>query len=247
MGKNLIQQARGKGGPTYRAPSFRYKGRAAHRPLTGQGVSYQGTILDIIHCAGHSTPLVAVRFEDGELSLGLAPEGMRVGDAVMYGPGVPIEAGNTTTLGDLPEGTFVTNVEGVPGDGGKFARAGGVFARVLSKTGDHVLVRLPSKKTREFSAACRATIGVLAGGGRIEKPLLKAGTAYFKMKAKNKLWPKIGGSAQNAVDHPFGNKRTLRKSKARPVGRNAPPGRKVGMIAARRTGRKTGRSKTTGL
>jgi large subunit ribosomal protein L2 len=79
---------------------------------------------------------------------------------------------------------------------------------------------------------------VVAGGGRTEKPFMRAGTRFFKMKAKNKLWPKIGGSAQNAVDHPFGNKRTSRKSKARPMSRNAPPGRKVGMIAARRTGRK---------
>ncbi len=243
MGKNLIQQARGKGSPTYRAPSFRYKGRAAHRALADQNAVYEGTVLDIIHCAGHSSPLVAVRFEDGELSLCLAPEGMRVGDTVMYGPDVPVESGNTTTLGALPEGTFVTNVESVPGDGGKFARAGGVFARVMSKKGSRILVRLPSKKLREFSTACRATIGVLAGGGRTEKPLLKAGAKYYKMKAKNKLWPKVGGSAQNAVDHPFGNKRTSRKSKARPTSRNAPPGRKVGMIAARRTGRKTGRSK----
>ncbi len=243
MGKNLIQQARGKGGPTYRAPSFRYKGRAAHRALDDQNMAHEGTILDIIHCAGHSSPLVAVRFDDGELSLGLAPEGMRVGDTVRYGSDVPIEPGNTTTLGYLPEGTFVANIESMPGDGGKFARAGGVFARVMSKKDNRVLVRLPSKKTREFSAACRATIGVLAGGGRTEKPFLRAGTKYYKMKARNKLWPKMSGSAQNAVDHPFGNKRTSRKSKARPVGRNAPPGRKVGMIAARRTGRKTGRSK----
>ena len=70
------------------------------------------------------------------------------------------------------------------------------------------------------------------------KPLLKAGNAYYKMKAKNKLWPRSSASAMNAVDHPFGNKRTSRKSKARPISKNAPPGRKVGTVAARRTGRK---------
>ena len=59
------------------------------------------------------------------------------------------------------------------------------------------------------------------------------------MKAKNKLWPIMSGSAQNAVDHPFGNKRTSRKSKAKPAPHNAPPGRNVGMIRPRRTGRKT--------
>jgi len=58
------------------------------------------------------------------------------------------------------------------------------------------------------------------------------------MRTTNKLYPIMGGAVQNAVDHPFGNKRSSRKSKSRPVSRNAPPGRKVGMIAARRSGRK---------
>ena len=98
---------------------------------------------------------------------------------------------------------------------------------------------MPSKKQKQFNPRCRATIGVVAGSGRVEKPFLKAGTKFFKMKAKNKLWPKTSGGAMNAVDHPFGNKRTSRKSKARPAPRDAPPGRKVGMIRPRRTGRKT--------
>ena len=61
---------------------------------------------------------------------------------------------------------------------------------------------------------------------------------FFKMKAKNHLYPRTASCAMNAVDHPFGNKRSSRKSKARVAPKNAPPGRKVGMIRARRTGRK---------
>ena len=126
----------------------------------------------------------------------------------------------------------------MPGDGGKFVRSSGTFARVLTKTKDSIVIELPSKKQRSFSPECRACVGMVAGGGRLDKPLLKAGVDYYKMKAKNKLWPSISGSAQNAVDHPFGNSRSSRKSKARPVPRNAPPGRKVGMLRPRRTGRK---------
>ena len=81
-------------------------------------------------------------------------------------------------------------------------------------------------------------IGVVAGGGRVEKPFLKAGKKFFAMKAKNKYWPKVSASAMNAVAHPFGNKRTLRKSKAKPAPKNAPPGRLVGAIRPRRTGRR---------
>ena len=93
--------------------------------------------------------------------------------------------------------------------------------------GNGVVVQLPSKKKKTFHPDCRASIGIIAAGGKKEKPFLKAGKRFFAMKAKNKLWPKMSGSAQNAVDHPFGNKRSSRKSKARPAPRNAPPGRKL--------------------
>jgi len=141
-------------------------------------------------------------------------------------------------LKNVPEGALIFNIESQPGDGGKFVRSSGSFAKVLTKTSKFVIVQFPSKKQKKFNPNCRVCIGNIAGGGRVEKPILKAGIKYFKMKAKNKLWPKVSGGAQNAVDHPFGNARSSRKSKARPAPRNAPPGRKVGMIAARRTGKK---------
>jgi large subunit ribosomal protein L2 len=236
MGKNLIQQARGKGGPTYRAPSFRYKGEAKHTSMNSQIL--EGEITEFVHCAGHSAPLARIEYNNGESSLTIAAEGLRVGQKVQSGPAAALEIGNTAQLSDLPEGTLIYNIEGSPGDGGKFVRASGTFARIVGKVRDQVVVLLPSKKKKTFCPTCRASIGIVAGGGRPEKPIMKAGVAFYKNKAKNKLWPIIGGSSQNAVDHPFGNKRTLRKSKARPIARNAPPGRKVGMIAARRTGRK---------
>jgi len=236
MGKNLIQQARGKGGPTYRAPSFRYKGEAKHNRSAGEQL--EGEVQEFVHCQGHSAPLVQVRFNNGETCLTIAAEGLKVGQKVESGPATGNEIGNTAQLVNIPEGAMIYNIEGVPGDGGKFVRASGTFARILGKVPDGVQVQLPSKKKKTFSPMCRASIGVVAGGGRPEKPIMRAGTAFYKNKAKNKLWPIIGGSSQNAVDHPFGNKRTSRKSKARPIARTAPPGRKVGMIAARRTGRK---------
>ncbi|HLC99135.1 MAG TPA: 50S ribosomal protein L2 [Candidatus Nanoarchaeia archaeon] len=236
MGKNLIQQARGKGSPTYRAPSFRYRGRAEHSSLTDKTVN--GEVCDIIHCPGHSGPLVQVKYSNGEDVLSFAAEGIKVGDVVASGPEAGVEIGNTLPLRNVPLGTLVYNIESMPGDGGKFVRSSGTFARVLTKTKDSIVIELPSKKQRSFSPECRACVGMVAGGGRLDKPLLKAGVDYYKMKAKNKLWPSISGSAQNAVDHPFGNSRSSRKSKARPVPRNAPPGRKVGMLRPRRTGRK---------
>lgn len=235
MGKNLIQQARGKGSLRYRAPSFRYKGEAKHLPLLAEKMS--GQVIDIVHCAGHSAPLIQIKFGQEE-GLVIAPEGIRVGDTIEVGIGSAIHLGNVMPLKEIPEGTLVHNIEKCPGDGGKFVRAGGVFGKVLTQLGGEVIVRLPSKKQKSFNANCRAAIGVIAGGGRMEKPVLKAGTMYHEMRKRNKLYPQVSANAMNAVDHPFGNSRSARKAKNVPVSRNAPPGRKVGMIAPRRTGRK---------
>ena len=92
------------------------------------------------------------------------------------------------------------------------------------------MVMLPSKKQRVFAFDCRATIGLVAGSGRTEKPMLKAGNKHHLKRMKNKRWPNPSGAAQNAVDHPFGNKRTSRKAKRKAVGHDAPPGRKVGSL-----------------
>ena len=235
MGKRIIAQARGKGGPRYKAPSFQYKGKAKHRSYTKGSVT--GTVVDFIKCRAHSAPLAIVEYDDQEYNLMLAPEGMKVGDNVSAGTEAQKSLGSTVQLKDIPDGALVYNIECNPGDGGKFCRSAGTFAKVMSRTEDKIIIQLPSKKKKTFHNACRANIGVIANSGRHEKPLVKAGNAYYKMKAKNKLYPKVSGGAMNAVDHPFGNARSSRKSKAKVAPRNAPPGRKVGMIKAKRTGR----------
>uniref|UniRef100_A0A672SGL1 Large ribosomal subunit protein uL2 n=1 Tax=Sinocyclocheilus grahami TaxID=75366 RepID=A0A672SGL1_SINGR len=81
---------------------------------------------------------------------------------------------------------------------------------------------------------------VVAGGGRIDKPILKAGRAYHKYKAKRNCWPRVRGVAMNPVEHPFGGGNHQHIGKPSTIRRDAPAGRKVGLIAARRTGRLRG-------
>jgi len=235
MGKRLIQQARGKGGPTYRNPGFRFKGKARLKPINPQPID--GTVLDLVKCPGHSAPLAQVKYTDRETCLILAPEGIRVGDTVTSG-GTEVKRGNTIALKDIPEGTFIHNIENQPGDGGKFCRSSGTFAKLLAKLDKGIKIELPSKKIKSFQPNCRAQIGVLAGGGRRDKPLLKAGNAHHKHRAKNKLYPKISGVSQNSVDHPFGGSSSSNKGKPTIAPKNAPPGRKVGKIRPKRTGYK---------
>jgi len=234
MGKNLIQQKRGKGSSTYKAPSFRYKGKVAYTKNNKKAIN--GKVTDLIHCQGHSAPLVHIKYENGEEALLPAPEGIKLGREVANGNGASANVGNVLPLKDIPEGTEVYNIENLPGDGGKFVRSSGAAAKVISKIRNKVILLLPSKKEKEFNSDCRATIGTIAGSGRKEKPFLKAGFRYHAMRAKNKLYPKTSGVAMNSVAHPFGGSSSHSKGKASTVSRDAPPGRKVGKVAAKRTG-----------
>ena len=90
---------------------------------------------------------------------------------------------------------------------------------------------------------CRATVGIAAGGGRTEKPFKKAGYKFYAVRMRATLWPHVRGTAMSAYDHPHGG-RSFGKPTA--VSRNAPPGRKVGLIAARRTGRRKGKRAKAG-
>lgn len=238
MGKPIISQKRGKGSPTYTTPSFQFKG--SNKMLSAG----DAIILDFVHCRAHTAPLAVVEsLETGETSLVVAAEGLKAGDVVNFGGEESAEAkrGSALMLKDIPEGSIIYNIERVPGDGGKFVRSSGVGAKLMTKTAEGIVVVLPSKKKKLFKPMCRAMLGTVAGSGRVDKPFLKAGKKFYAMKARNHLFPKTSAGAMNAVDHPFGNKRSSRKSKARVAPSNAPPGRKVGMVRAKRTGRKKGK------
>ena len=57
------------------------------------------------------------------------------------------------------------------------------------------------------------------------------------MKARGKLYPRTSAVKMNAIDHPLGSGRG-KVGKSKTVKRNSPPGRKVGHLSPRRTGRK---------
>jgi len=236
MGKNLIQQRRGRGTLRFRAPNHRFVGEAGYTRIDLGNT--KGTVRDIRHCAAHSAPLLDVAFENGERIFMISADEKKVGSDVNIGDNAPVESGNVLALKSIPDGTEIFNIESSPGDGGKFARSGGNFARVIAKREDFVTIMLPSKKERKFSPNCRATIGRVAAGGRLEKPLLKAGNAYYKMTARNRFWPNVCGQSMNAVAHPHGGKRSSKKNYSLCVPRSAPPGAKVGKISPRKTGKK---------
>ena len=101
-------------------------------------------------------------------------------------------------------------------------------------------VKLPSGSKKVIPSTNRAMVGIVAGGDRINKPLLKAGRAFHKYKAKRNSWPKVRGVAMNPVEHPHGGGNHQHIGMPSTVSRGASAGRKCGLIAARRTGRLRG-------
>jgi large subunit ribosomal protein L2 len=236
MGRRIQGQRRGRGTPTFRAPSHRYNAELSHRKTEDTDV-LSGEVVDIEHDPARSAPVANVQFEDGDQRLVLASEGVAVGDTLEVGISAEIEEGNTLPLSEIPEGVPVCNVESQPGDGGKFARASGVNADLVTHERDAAVVQLPSGEVKRLSPDCRATIGVVAGGGRTDKPFVKAGNKHHKMKTRGGKWPIVRGVAMNAVDHPFGGGGRQHPGRPKSVSRDASPGRKVGDIASKRTGR----------
>jgi large subunit ribosomal protein L2 len=234
MGRRIQGQRRGRGGSTFQAPSHRYKADLEHRSTDD---TVTGEVIDIEHDPARSAPVALVAFEDGDRRYVLAPEGLAVGDELQVGISAEIEPGNTLPLAEIPEGVPVCNVEARPGDGGKFARASGVNATLITHDRRAAIVQLPSGEVKRLSPDCRATIGVVAGGGRTEKPLVKAGKKHHKLRARGTKYPRVRGVAMNAVDHPFGGGGRQHPGRPKSVSGDAPPGRKVGAISSRRTGR----------
>ncbi|XP_015761787.1 PREDICTED: 60S ribosomal protein L8-like [Acropora digitifera] len=149
-----------------------------------------------------------------------------------------LQIGNCLPIGVMPEGTIICNMEEKAGDKGKLARTSGNYATVVSHNPDtkKTRVKLPSGVKKVYNSANRAMIGIVAGGGRIDKPLLKAGRAYHKYKVKRNCWPRVRGVAMNPVEHPHGGGNHQHIGTPSTVRRDTPAGRKVGLIAARRTG-----------
>ncbi len=235
MGHRITTQNRGRGGPTYRAPSHRYKAELKHIGDSTKKIT--GAIIDIEHDPARNAPIALVQLEDGSKVYMLVTEGIGIGETVAWGVDVEVKNGNTLPLQSIPTGAFICNIESRPNDGGKFVRSSGVQAVVVDKIGERVGVRMPSGKTKWFNARCRATIGIVAGGGRVEKPFVKAGNKSHKMKNTASNWPRVRGVAMNVIDHPFGGGGHQHTGRPKTIARGTSPGRTVGHVAARQTGK----------
>lgn len=170
------------------------------------------TVKTIEYDPNRNANICLITYIDGEKRYILAPKDIKIGYKVLSGEVVDIMPGNAMCLKNIPEGTYVHNVELEPGKGGQLCRAAGTAAQVLGDEGKYVMLRLASGEMRKVLGECRATVGTVGNG---DWNLINKGKA-----GKNRWYgvrPTVRGSAMNPVDHPHGGG----EGKA-PVGRDAP-------------------------
>uniref|UniRef100_A0A6A7G967 Large ribosomal subunit protein uL2 n=1 Tax=Hirondellea gigas TaxID=1518452 RepID=A0A6A7G967_9CRUS len=244
MGIIIRAQRRGRGS-IFKARTHRRVAPAAFRNLDFCERVYRikGIVTKFCHDPGRGAPLAKIKFHDPvrnkmQAIHVVAVEGMYTGMPIFAGHKAKLTIGNILPLGMCPEGTIVCHVEETTGDKGIFAKSSGCYSIIVAHSNNKqkTRVRLPSGQRKTLPSSARCMIGIIAGGGRIDKPLMKAGNSFNKFRSKRKKWPRVRGVAMNPVEHPHGGGNHQHIGAPTTVSKNAPAGAKSGLVAARRSG-----------
>lgn len=157
------------------------------------------SVASIEYDPNRSARIALLHYKDGEKRYILAPEGLKVGDAVVSGEQVEPKVGNTMPLKNIPLGMQIHNVELQIGRGAQMVRSAGSVATLLAREGGYAHVVLPSGEIRKVHENCRATIGQLGNLDHINVTYGKAGRRRHMGKR-----PRVRGVAMNPVSHPMG-------------------------------------------
>ena len=156
-------------------------------------------VLGIEYDPNRTAYIALLENDAGKKSYVIAPAGVTAGDVLTSGEHADIKAGNTLPIANIPDGTFIHNIELYPGKGGQLVRTAGSAAQVLGKENGMAQIRLPSGEVRMIRLDCKATIGQI---GNIEHNTIKIGKAGKKRHMG--IRPTVRGSVMNPVDHPHG-------------------------------------------
>jgi len=234
MGKRIGSRRRGAGTGAYTSPSHRHHGAIY---LPGANVVGEAKVVAIAPAPGRTAPVASLATADGTQLEILAPAGLATGDSVSLGEG-RVDRGSILPLARIPDGTLVSNLEVKPFDGGRLVRAAGTSALVVAHTGSEVTIQLPSGSFKQFLATCRAEVGAVAGGGRHERPIIKAGKRVLSVRSLARPAFKVRGVAMNPVNHPFGGGAHQHVGRPSTVQSGTWPGAKVGRFSRSRRKRR---------
>lgn len=203
--KGLVERINRKGGRNFQGRlTMRHRGGGARKlyriiDFKRDKENIPGKVISIEYDPNRSARIACVQYADGEKRYILAPIGLKVNEQVITSDTVEPKVGNCMTLKEIPLGTFVHNIEIIPGNGGKLVRSAGSSAQLMAKEGEFAHLRLPSKEIRLIRINCKASIGQLSNPDHMNISWGKAGRIRWKGRR-----PIVRGVAMNPVDHPMG-------------------------------------------
>jgi large subunit ribosomal protein L2 len=158
-----------------------------------------GKISTIEYDPNRSAFIALVVYADGEKRYIIAPDKIKVGDAVLSGKTATPETGNALYLSDIPLGADVHAIEMTPGRGAALARAAGTYATLMGREGKYAILKMPSSEVRRILLTCKAVMGRTSNPDNSQVVLGKAGKTRWLGKRS-----RVRGVAMNPVDHPMG-------------------------------------------
>ena len=216
--KSLLAPLKSKGGRNNTGRiTTRHQGSGHKRPyriidFKRNKDNVPARVATIEYDPNRSANIALLNYADGEKRYIIAPKDLKVGMTVVSGAETDIKIGNCCEMRNMPEGTFIHNVELKPGKGGQMARSAGCSAQILGIEEKYVTLRLSSGEVRKVLANCRATVGTV---GNEDYSLVNYG------KAGRNRWrgirPTVRGSVMNPNDHPHGG-----GEGRTPIGRKSP-------------------------
>lgn len=160
----------------------------------------EAKVMAIEYDPNRTANIALLFYKDGVKKYIIAPDGLKVNDAVVSSKGkVDIKTGNCTALENIPVGTLICNIERVPGHGAEMARSAGSWCKLMAVEGAYAQLRLPSSEVRLVPKECLATIGQVSNPEHMHVSIGKAGR-----KRHMGVKPTVRGKAMNPVDHPHG-------------------------------------------
>ena len=189
LGRVTVRFRGGGHKQSYRLVDFKRREKAG-MPATVERLEYD---------PNRTAFIALIKYQDGTLSYILAPQRLAVGDTVVSGDGADIKPGNAMSLGAIPVGTIVHNIELKIGKGGALARSAGTYAQIVGRDQGYIIIRLNSGEQRLVHTNCYATVGAVSNPDHMNISLGKAGRSRWLGQR-----PHNRGVAMNPVDHPHG-------------------------------------------
>ena len=167
-------------------------------------------VLSLQYDPNRTCKIALIEYDDKKKQYIIAPHDMKEGDIISFAQNAGLNTGNRLKLKNIPIGTAVCNVEMMPDQGGRIARAAGASVQVMGQEGKYAHLKMPSGEVRKILSECFASVGQMSNPEHKFEQIGKAGTARRKGTR-----PTVRGSAMNACDHPHGGGKNKQ-----PIGRH---------------------------